>query len=146
MHATASACSTRAILLRPPRLASVFPPLHAGRRPDLGGEWPQLSEHPAWRSRQGPEVVAAPHDDSERRGAPAARQDSGGWDQVDRQLADWRELRQQQRGRVSYPNLLMLVCTVNVPQCNQQSITFWEIKPFLSNCIYFGFKLLSTSK
>lgn len=111
VHVTVSAWSTLGALLSPPRHASVFPPLPAGRRPDLGGEWPQLSEHPARRSRQGPEVITAPDDDGERRGPPAACQDSGGWDQVDRQLADCGELCQQQHGRVSFdwaPNIWFL--------------------------------------
>lgn len=102
MHESVSAWSALTALLSPPRHASVFAPIPAGRRPDLGGERPQLPGHPARRSRQGPEVVTAPDDDGERRGPPAARQDSGGGDQVDRQLADRRELRQQQHGRVSF--------------------------------------------
>lgn len=93
MRAAVPACSTLTARLSPPRHASVLAPPPAGGRPDLGGERPQLSERPARRSREGPEVVAAPDDDGERRGPPAARQDGGGRDQVDRQLADRRELR-----------------------------------------------------
>lgn len=98
---TVSACSNLAALLSPLRHASLCPPLSTGWRPDLGGERQQFPEHPARRSRQGPEVVAAPDDDGERRGPPAARQDGGGGDQVDRQLADCRELCEQQHGGVS---------------------------------------------
>lgn len=100
MHATVSACSTLATLLSPARHASVCPPPSAGGRPDLGGERPQLPEHPARRGRQGAEVVATPDDDGEGCGPPAACQDRGGRDQVDRQLADRRELGQQQHGKV----------------------------------------------
>lgn len=99
---TVSACSTLAALLSPLHHASLCPPLSTGGRPDLGGERQQFSEHPARRSRQGPEVVTAPDDDGERRGPPAARQDGGGGDQVDRQLADRGELCEQQHGRVSW--------------------------------------------
>lgn len=66
-----------ATLLSPPHHASVCPSLPTGWRPDFGGQRPQLPEHPARRSRQGPEVVAAPDDDSERRRPPATRQDGG---------------------------------------------------------------------
>lgn len=101
MHATASACSTLATLLSPPHNTSVCAPSPTGRRSDPGGEQPQLPEHPTRRGREGPEVVAPPDDDGEGRGPPAACQDCGRRDQVDRQLADRRELRQQQHGRVS---------------------------------------------
>lgn len=108
MHVTVSDCSILAALLSPFRHASVCPPFPAGWWPDLGGERPQLSGYPAWRSRQGPEVITAPDDDGQRCGPPAARQDSCGRDQVDCQLADRRELCQQQRGRVSFDYLFLL--------------------------------------
>lgn len=101
MHVAVSACSALTASLSPSHHASLFHSFPAGRRPDLGGERPQLPEHPARRGRQGPQVFAAPHDDGERRWTAAARQDGGGGDQVDCQLADWRELRQQQPGEVS---------------------------------------------
>lgn len=102
VHLAVSAWSTHTTLLSPPHHTSVFPPFPAGRWPDLGGEWPQLPKHPARWSCQGPKVVTAPHDDGERRGSLAARQDGGGWNKVDRQLADCRELCQQQHGKVSF--------------------------------------------
>lgn len=101
MHVTVSACSALAALLSPSHHASLLRSVPAGRRPDLGGQRPQLPEHPARRGRPRAEVVAPPHDDGEGRGTAAARPDGGGGDQVDRQLADRRELRQQQRGQVS---------------------------------------------
>ena len=101
MHAAVSARTIFTSSLSPPHHAYVFPPFPAGRRSDIGGERAQLPEHPARRGRPGPEVVSAPDDDGEGRGPPAARQDGGGGDQVDRQLADRRELGQQQHRRVS---------------------------------------------
>lgn len=103
-HVPASACSALATFLHP----SDHPSFHsfpAGRRPDLGGKRPQLSEHPARGRRQGTQIVTAPDDDGERRRPPAARQDGCRRDQVDRQFADRREFCQQQHGQVS-PHIL----------------------------------------
>ena len=102
VHATVSACSALAVLLRPFHHASLFPSLPTGGRPDLRGERPELPEHPTRRGGQSSEVIAAPDDDGERRGPPAACQDGGGGDQVDRQLTDCRELCRQQHGKVSF--------------------------------------------
>lgn len=164
VHVTVSAWSTLAALLSPPHHTSVCPPLSTGWRPDFGGEWPQLSEHPARRSRQGPEVVTAPDDDGERRGPPAARQDSGGWDQVDRQLADRRELRQQQHGRVSFPtpteycysDLTSTSTTfyvkskyINSSQLlryqQQSMIKLWEMTASSEKCCFIQMSFLSVS-
>lgn len=99
---TASAGSALAALLSPARRpSSLCPPPSTGGRPDPGGERPQLPQRPPRRSRAGPQVVAPPDDDGEGRGPPAARPHGGGRDPLDRQLADRRELSQQQRSRVS---------------------------------------------
>lgn len=96
-----TAWPTLAALLSPRHHASMCPSLPADWRPDSGGQRPQLSQRPARRSRQSPEVVPAPDDDGQRCRPPATRQDSGRRNQVDRQLADRWEFSQQQRGRVS---------------------------------------------
>lgn len=102
VHAPVFAWSVLAAFLVPIHHASLLPPFPTGWGPDLGSEWPQLSEHPTRRGRQGPEVITASNDDGKRRWPPATCQDGGGWDEVDRQLPDSRELCQQQHGQVSY--------------------------------------------
>lgn len=82
--------------LSPSHHASLFPPLDAGWRPDLGGEWPQLPEHPSRRGCPSSEVFTTLNDDGERCRTSTTCPNSGGRDQVDRQLSDRRELRRQQ--------------------------------------------------
>lgn len=60
----------------------------AGWGPDSGGEWAELSQHPARRSGQVAQVIPAPHPDGEgcREAAPCPNH--CGQDQVDCQFPD----------------------------------------------------------